>query len=295
MRLGLWEGIDSDRVTRTRMGSARCRTAAPSRRQEDYLMIDRDLVAEGRQYHIACGPGDVGRYVLLPGDPGRVPLIASFLDGAEKIAQNREYVTYSGTLDGVAVSVCSTGIGSPSAAIALEELAAIGADTFIRVGRSGGLQADLSVGTVVVATGAIRDEGTSRAYLPLEFPAVPDIRVANALLDAAIGLGLPYRYGIIESKDAFYAEVRPETLPIAEELQARWRAYRRAGVLCSEMEAAALFTVGAAKGVRTGCVVQISDNQFAGRRLGPEPSMEDTIRVAVDAVRRLIRLDAALD
>lgn len=254
-------------------------------------MIERDLVGEGRQYHIACARGDVGRYVFLPGDPGRVPRIASFLDDARPIASNREYVTYSGWLDGVPVSVCSTGIGSPSAAIALEELAAIGADTFVRVGRSGGLQPHLAVGSVVVATGAVRDEGTSRAYLPLEFPAVADLDVANALVAAAAALGLSHAHGIIESKDAFYAEVRPESMPIAEETRNRWLAYRRAGVLASEMEAAALFTIAAARKVRAGCVVQISDNQFAGQHLGPEPSMDDTIRVGVDAVRLLIARD----
>jgi uridine phosphorylase len=256
------------------------------------MTAERDLVAEGRQYHIACAPGDVGRYVFLPGDPGRVPLIASFLDDAHPVAQNREYVTYTGSLEGVPVSVCSTGIGSPSAAIAIEELAAVGADTFIRVGRSGGLQPDLPVGSIVVATGAVRDEGTSRAYLPIEFPAVADLSIVIALLEAARALGLTHRHGIIESKDAFYAEVRPHTFPIAEELERRWLAYRRAGVLCSEMEAAALFTIASAIKVRAGCVVQISDNQFAGQHLGPELSMEDTIRVGVEAVRRLIHVDS---
>ena len=255
-------------------------------------MIDKDLVGQGRQYHIACATGDVGRYVFLPGDPGRAPLIAGFLHDARPIAENREFVTYTGTIDGIPVSVCSTGIGSPSAAIALEELAAIGADTFIRIGRSGGLQPDLRVGSVIIATGAVRDEGTSRAYLPIEFPAVADLRVVNALIDAAAALDVSYRYGIIESKDAFYAEVRPESMPIAEEWQARWRAYQRAGVLCSDMEAAALFVIAHARKVRAGCVLQVSDNQFAGHRLGPEPSMDDTIRVGVEAVRRLILKDA---
>ena len=255
-------------------------------------MIDKDLVAQGRQYHIACAMGEVGLYVFLPGDPGRASLIAGFLDDARPIAQNREFVTYTGTIDGIPVSVCSTGIGSPSAAIALEELAAIGADTFIRIGRSGGLQPNLRVASMVIATGAVRDEGTSRAYLPIEFPAVADLRVVNALIDAAAALGVSYRYGIIESKDAFFAEVRPESMPIAEELQARWRAYQRAGVLCSDMETAALFVIAHAKKVRAGCVLLVSDNQFAGNRLGPEPSMHDTIGVGVEAVRRLIRKDA---
>ena len=153
-------------------------------------MIDKDLVAQGRQYHIACAMGEVGRYVFLPGDPGRASLIAGFLDDARPIAQNREFVTYTGTIDGIPVSVCSTGIGSPSAAIALEELAAIGADTFVRIGRSGGLQPNLRVASMVIATGAVRDEGTSRAYLPIEFPAVADLRVVNALIDAAAALGV---------------------------------------------------------------------------------------------------------
>jgi uridine phosphorylase len=253
----------------------------------------RNLVAEGKQYHIACGPGDVGRYVFLPGDPGRVPLIARQFDRAEKIAENREYVTYTGEIDGVRVSACSTGIGSPSAAIALEELAAIGADTFIRVGKSGGLQEHLPVGSLVVATGAVRDEGTSRAYVPLEFPAVADLEIVNALVEAARASGIPFNYGIVESKDAFYAEVRPESLPRAHELQERWTAYRRAGVLASEMEAAALFTIASTKRLRAGCLLQISDNQFAGVHLGREISMEDTIRVGVEAVRLLIERDAA--
>jgi len=249
----------------------------------------RDLVGEGKQYHIACGPGDVGRYIFLPGDPGRVPTIAACLDDAREVARNREYVTFTGSLDGVAVSVCSTGIGAPSAAIALEELAAIGADTFIRVGKSGGLQAHLPVGSVVIATAAVRDEGTSRAYLPIEFPAVADLAVVNALVEASSRLGLPFHTGIIESKDAFYAEIRAETMPLADELTRRWSAYRQAGVLASEMEAAALFVIAAWKGLRAGCVLQVSDNQYAGQHLGPEVSMDDTIRVGIEAVRRLIR------
>ncbi|MBA3307664.1 MAG: uridine phosphorylase [Chloroflexi bacterium] len=251
----------------------------------------RDLGGEGKQYHIACQPGDVGRYVFLPGDPGRVPMIAAYLDDAREVARNREYVVFTGSLEGEPVSVCSTGIGAPSAAIALEELAAIGADTFIRVGKSGGLQEDLAVGSIVIATGAVRDEGTSRAYLPLEFPAVADLAVVNALVAASGQLGLPHRTGIIESKDAFYAEIRAGSMPLADELTRRWSAYRQAGVLASEMEAAALFVIAAWKGLRAGCVVQVSDNQYAGHHLGPEIPMDDTIRVAVEAVRGLIRSD----
>lgn len=253
----------------------------------------RDLVGQGKQYHIACGPGDVGHYVFLPGDPGRVPMIAEHLDDAREVARNREYVVFTGSLKGEAVSVCSTGIGAPSAAIAMEELAAIGADTFIRVGKSGGLQANLPVGSIVIATGAVRDEGTSRSYLPLEFPAVADISVVNALVEASDRLGLPFRLGIIESKDAFYAEIRPGSMPLADELTRRWSAYRQAGVLASEMEAAALFVIAAWKGLRAGCVVQVSDNQYAGHHLGPEVPMDDTINVAIEAVRSLIGPESA--
>lgn len=253
----------------------------------------RNLVAEGKQYHIACGPGDVGRYVFVPGDPGRVPMIAKHFDNAEKVAENREYVTYTGTLDGVMVSACSTGIGSPSAAIAMEELAAIGADTFLRVGKSGGLQAHLPVGSLVIATAAVRDEGTSRAYVPLEFPAVADLELVNALVAAAKASGIPFHYGIVESKDAFYAEIRPETLPMGHALVAHWEALRRAGVLASEMEAAALFTIASTKRLRAGCLLQIADNQFAGHHLGREVSMDETIRVGVEAIRLLIAQDAA--
>ena len=253
----------------------------------------RNLVAEGKQYHIACGPGDVGRYVFVPGDPGRVPLIAEHFADARKVAENREYVTWSGYLDGVMVSACSTGIGSPSAAIAMEELAAIGAHTFLRVGKSGGLQEDLPVGSLVVATAAVRDEGTSRAYVPLAFPAVADLEVVNALVAAATASGIPFRYGIVQSKDAFYAEIRPETLPLGHELIERWAAYRKAGVLASEMEAAALFTIASTKRLRAGCLLQIADNQFAGQHLGREVSMDETIRVGIEAVRLLIARDGA--
>lgn len=255
--------------------------------------VVRDLVAEGKQYHIACGPGDVGRYVFVPGDPGRVPLIAKFLDDAKKVAENREYVTYTGYLDGVKVSVCSTGIGGPSAAIAIEELAALGADTFLRVGKSGGLHPDLPPGSLAIATGAVRDEGTSRYYMPLEYPAVATHELVTALIEAAEQLDMPYRKGIIQSKDAFYTEIRPEAFPMAEELQARWKAYQRAGVLASEMEAGTLFTMAGCMGYRAGCLVQISDNQFAGHHLGREISMEDTIRTGIEAIRILIKEDQA--
>ena len=151
---------------------------------------------EGKQHHIHLKKGDVGRYVLLPGDPGRCEIIASYFDNPKFIAQNREYVTYTGTLFGEKVSVTSTGIGCPSTAIAIEELIAVGADTFIRIGTSGGIQPDTQVGEVAIVTAAIRDEGTTKHYMPIEFPAVADIDVVFALKEGAIQANIPYRLGI---------------------------------------------------------------------------------------------------
>ncbi|KGR91346.1 hypothetical protein CD30_05860 [Ureibacillus massiliensis 4400831 = CIP 108448 = CCUG 49529] len=256
-------------------------------------MSERNLVAEGKQYHIACGKGDVGRYVFLPGDPGRVPKIAKYFDHAEKVAENREYVVYTGYLDGVKVSACSTGIGAPSAAIAMEELIEIGADTFIRVGKSGALQKELIPGSLVISTGAVRDDGTSPYYLPVEYPAVAHLDVVNALIHASKRLNMPHTFGIIQSKSAFYTEIRPETFPMVDEIVARWNAYQKAGVLVSEMEAAVLFTIADIKKVRAGCLVQVSDNQFAGEHLGKEISMDDAIKTGIEAVKIMIQQDIA--
>ena len=142
------------------------------------------------QYHVRLKSGDVGRYVLLPGDPGRCEQIASYLDGARPVAYNREYRTYTGTLLGEKVSVTSTGIGGPSTAIAVEELVKVGADTFIRVGTCGGMNENVLPGSIVIASGAIRAEGTSREYLPIDFPAVAHHQVVCALEQAARALDM---------------------------------------------------------------------------------------------------------
>lgn len=173
------------------------------------------------KYHIQMKKGDVGRYVLLPGDPGRTDHIAKLFDDSKLIASNREYRTFTGTLLGEKVSVTSTGIGGPSTAIAVEELIAIGADTFIRVGTSGGMQPEQIPGELAICLAAIRDEGTSMAYLPPEFPAVADITVTQALKQAAINLNVPYRVGISHSKDSFYGQHEPERMPVADRLLQR--------------------------------------------------------------------------
>jgi uridine phosphorylase len=235
-------------------------------------------------YHIACRAGDVGRYVLLPGDPGRVPLIASYFDSAELVAQHREYTTYTGTLDGVKVSVTSTGIGSPSTAIAVEELSQIGADTFIRVGTSGLMQPWMRSGDLVVVTGAVRDEGTSRQYMPLEFPAIADPDIVQCLRAGCAAIGVRAHVGLAQSKDSYYGEIDPERMPLRDELQQRWRAWVQAGVLCSEMEASALFVVASVLGKRAGgLMVALS---------APHP-IEELCQASIAGLRQLIAFDAA--
>ena len=247
-----------------------------------------------RQYHIQVAKGEVGRYVILPGDPKRCEKIARYFDDPVFVADNREYVTYTGTLDGVKVSVTSTGIGGPSAAIAMEELYRCGADTFLRIGTCGGMQPRVKSGDVVIATGAIRMEGTSREYAPMEFPAVADIDIINAMAAAAKEKGCPFHTGVVQCKDSFYGQHEPETKPVGYELMNKWEAWKRLGCLASEMESAALFIVASYLGVRAGSCFLVVANQER-EKLGLEnPVVHDTdmaIQVAVEAIRRLIRQD----
>ncbi len=248
-----------------------------------------------REYHIQVADGEVGRYVIMPGDPKRCVKIAQYFDNPVLIADNREYVTYTGTLDGVKVSVTSTGIGGPSAAIAMEELRLVGADTFIRVGTCGGMQPEVKSGDIVIATGAIRMEGTSREYAPMEFPAVADIGVTNALVEAARKKSYPYHTGVVQCKDSFYGQHEPETKPVSYELMNKWEAWKRLGCLASEMESAALFIVASYLRVRAGSCFLVVANQER-EKLGMEnPVAHDTdmaIKVAVEGIRNLIKEDA---
>ncbi|MCI8879643.1 MAG: uridine phosphorylase [Clostridiaceae bacterium] len=244
-----------------------------------------------KQYHIQVGRGDVGRYAILPGDPKRCAKIAQYLDGAELVADSREFITYTGTLDGVKVSVTSTGIGGPSAAIAMEELARSGVDTFIRVGTCGGMQLDVKSGDLVIASGSIRMEGTSREYAPIEFPAVTDVHITAALMDAAQSLGVPYHVGVVQSKDSFYGQHSPEDKPVSYDLLNKWAAWKRLGCLASEMESAALCIVAASLGVRAGSCFLVMANQEREEAGLDNPVVHDTdmaIRTAVEAIRRLI-------
>ncbi len=244
-----------------------------------------------KQYHIQVGRGDVGRYAILPGDPKRCAKIAQYLDGAELVADSREFITYTGMLDGVKVSVTSTGIGGPSAAIAMEELARSGVDTFIRVGTCGGMQLDVKSGDLVIASGSIRMEGTSREYAPIEFPAVTDVHITAALMDAAQSLGVPYHVGVVQSKDSFYGQHSPEEKPVSYDLLNKWAAWKRLGCLASEMESAALCIVAASLGVRAGSCFLVMANQEREEAGLDNPVVHDTdmaIRTAVEAIRRLI-------
>lgn len=247
-----------------------------------------------KQYHIQVGKGDVGRYVILPGDPKRCARIAKYFDDPVLMADNREYITYTGYLDGVKVSVTSTGIGGPSASIAMEELVMSGADTFIRIGTCGGMQLDVKSGDVVIANGAIRMEGTSREYAPIEFPAVADICITNALMEAAEELGTPYHVGVVQCKDSFYGQHSPERMPVSYELLNKWEAWKRLGCLASEMESAALFVVASHLRVRAGSCFLVVANQEREKEGLENPVVHDTdmaVRVAVQALRKMIAAD----
>lgn len=248
----------------------------------------------GMQYHIHCVEGDVGRYVFLPGDPGRCETIAKWFDHPVHVTQNREYNIYTGELLGEKVSVCSTGIGGPSASIAMEELANLGADTFIRVGTCGGIALDVMPGDVVVATGAIRFEHTSLEYAPPEFPAVADFEIASALKAASEELGFRTHTGVVQCKDSFYGQHSPEKSPVYYDLLQKWESWKRLGVKASEMESAALFVVAAARGVRCGSCFHVVWNQEREKAGLAMPMTEDTsgaIRVGIEAMKRVILSD----
>ena len=247
-----------------------------------------------KQFHIHCVPSDVGRYCILPGDPGRVPAIAALFDDAHQVAYNREFNVWTGTLLGEKVTACSTGIGGPSASIAMEELHKCGADTFIRTGTCGGIDLNVQSGDVVVATGAIRYEHTSREYAPIEFPAVADFQVTNALVEATKKLSFPLHTGIVQCKDSFYGQHDPAASPVYYELQQKWESWKRLGVKASEMESAALFVVAAALGCRCGSCFHVVWNQEREAAGLDQKMSEDTsssVKVSVEALKLLIEAD----
>ena len=248
----------------------------------------------GKQYHTGVGPDDIGKYVIMPGDPKRCAKIAEHFENAKLVADVREYVTYTGTLCGEKVSVTSTGIGGPSASIAIDELAKCGAHTFIRVGTCGGMQEEVMGGDIVIATGAVRMEGTSREFAPIEYPAVPDIDCVNALKSAADKLGAPHHVGVVQCKDSFFGQHEPEIMPVSYELENKWQAWLRMGCLASEMESAALFIAGQFLRVRVGSCFLVVANQERAKKGLSNKQAHDTelaIKVAVGALKELIEND----
>ena len=248
----------------------------------------------GEQYHIGLNKGDVGEYVILPGDPKRCEKIAAYFDDAKLIADRREYTTYTGFLNGTKVSVTSTGIGGPSASIALEELVNIGAKTFIRVGTCGGIDTNVKGGDIVIATGAIRMEGTSKEYAPIEFPAIANLDVINSLVSASKNLNYEYHTGVVQCKDSFYGQHSPEKMPVNYELLNKWEAWKKMGTLASEMESAALFIVGSFLKVRVGSVFLTVANQEREKLNLENPVVHATdkaIKTAIEALKILIAND----
>ena len=253
---------------------------------------------EGKTYHVRVGKGDIGRYVLLPGDPFRTDLIASYFDDAKLVAHNREHKTWTGTLNGIPVSVVSTGMGCPSTAICLEELIACGADTFIRVGTAGRVCDRAFDPTLdgVINTAAVRDEGTTKHYIPIEYPAVANFDVTCALVQAAKNLGKSLKTGVVQCKDSFYGQHSPARMPVSYELLNKWEAWKRLGVKASEMESAALFVVADALGCRCGSCFHVIWNQEREAAGLDQKMTEDTssaVRLGVEALKKLIQADRA--
>ena len=244
----------------------------------------------GEQYHIGLKEGDVGKYVILPGDPKRCEKIAQYFENPKLVGDRREFVTYTGYLDGEKVSVTSTGIGGPSASIAMEELSKIGADTFICVGTCGGIDIDVKGGDIVIATGAIRAEGTSKEYAPIEFPAIANLDIINSLVQSAKNLGFNYHAGVVQCKDSFYGQHNPEIMPTSYELLNKWEAWKRLGCLASEMESSALFIVASYLKVRVGSVFLVVANQEREKQGLENPVIHDTekaIKTAIEAIKIL--------
>lgn len=242
-------------------------------------------MVEDKEYHIDIATGEIPELVLLPGDPDRAKAIAmKFFDEPKEIAKKREYWSFKGSWKGTPVAVCSTGIGCPSAAIAIEELIKVGCTTFIRVGTSGAISREVDTGDIVIFTGAVRDDGTSRQYVPLSFPAVADPSVVLALKEAAEARGATYHVGVGHSKDAFYSE-HPDLVADPECTRRKWEMMRIAGVLATEMEAAALFVIGHLRGVKVGtaCVV-IGENIEKEQKIIGKPPLDDLISIALDAI-----------
>ena len=248
-----------------------------------------------KMMHIAISPGDVGRYVFLPGSPERTEKIAKYFDNPKEIAFHREYRTWTGTLDGVPVAVTSTGIGGPSTAIAMEELFQCGVDTMMRVGSCASVSPKVRQGDICIPTGAVRMEGVGCHYLPLEYPAVPNLQMVKALEEAAIEKGFPCDTGVTITKASFYTQSAPETKPVGPELIYRWESYVKGGATNTSMECAPLFLIATSLGIRASCVMVSATNckEYDGQgETQPLKNLEDcAIQVAIEGMRKIIKQD----
>ena len=248
-------------------------------------------VKDDKKYHVGLAKGDVGDYVLVPGDPFRTPLIAKHLEGAKEVAFSREYRTFTGTVDGVKVSAMSSGMGGPSVAIGVEELHELGVHTLLRVGTCGALQRDVKMGDLVIAYAAVRSEGTPDGYVPREYPAVASLHVVNALVEAAEAANAPYHVGLMRSVDALYSDLVPDQMP-RPDLRAELDMWTRAGIIGNDMETSTLYVVSRLRGMRAGTICLCVDEVGAGEIHHLDPSyMDRMLAVAVDAIRRLIKRD----
>ncbi|MDO4198083.1 MAG: nucleoside phosphorylase [Erysipelotrichaceae bacterium] len=248
-------------------------------------------MAEEVMHHLKMSKGQIGKYVILPGDPGRVEKIAQYLDNPYYVMTNREYTTWNGTIEGETVTVMSTGMGGPSTAIAIEELKKLGAEVLIRVGTAGGIDPEVVPGTLIIPTGAIRKEGTTREYAPIEYPAVPDYSLVRELEEAAGRLGYPTKLGVSESKDSFYGQHSPESMPVAYELLDKWEAWKQCGAVASEMESAALFIVAGIRRMKSAAIMLLCRNIEREKKYNLYDSEWDTshaIETAVEAIRSII-------
>ena len=240
-------------------------------------------------FHIGLTKEDIenAKYAILPGDPGRVSKIARMLDNYKPLAINREYTSYLGEISGNKVLVISTGIGGPSTAICVEELSLLGIETIIRIGTSGGMQQYVNPGDLIIANAAIRMEGTTKEYVPIEFPAVANNEILNALVESSKKLNYPYHVGIIHSKDSFYGQHSPEKMPISYELKDKWDAWIKAGCLASEMETAALYIISQIRGIKACSILSVIWNQEQTSNINSFDT-EKSIRVVVEAIKMLI-------
>jgi len=247
-----------------------------------------------RKYHVGLTADEVGKYVLIPGDPARTAIIAKYLDGSREVAFSREYRTFTGSINGTPVSAVSSGMGGPSVAIGVEEMRELGVHTFLRVGTCGATQPGIKMGDLIIASAAVRTEGTADSYVPKEFPAVADYQVVTALLESARELGARHHLGIIRAVDALYSDLLPDTMPDGPRLRAELAMWARAGVIANDMESSTLFVLSSIRRLRAGSVLLCVDEVGAGEIHHLDPSyMETMLKVAVGAIRRLIESDAA--